>query len=176
MRTGEAARRLGVDRTTIVNWIAHEALSDLFSPEARGEDRTQRVLNDDDVSLLATIHVLRTRDDITEWDMIRDYLETGKRESLPPLDGVSTTSTTVSRPYAEQSARAAATLAERDSALAEVGRLRDELIAQDERHQQKVSSLYEEIRRLEREIGRLSALLEVEKDRRNESSQSKSGE
>lgn len=165
MRTGEAARRLGVDRTTVVNWIAHETLSDLFSPEARGVDRTQRVLNDDDVALLATVHVLRTRDDITDWDMIREYLETGKRESLPPLDGVSTTSTTVSRPYAEQSAKAAATVAERDTALEEIQRLRNELTTQDERHQHKVSSLYEEIRQLEREIGRLSALLEVEREK-----------
>lgn len=168
MTTGEAAKRLGKDRQTIVNWLTHEVITDMFSPAARGDGVRNRTLNDDDFAILATIFVLRDRENVHDWNDIRAFLDTGQRYTQPNLDGVTVQTETVSRPYAEQSAKAAATLAERDAALARVEDLESEvsrLYAEMERrlkeqadsYEERIEKLYERIGDLREEIGKLKA-------------------
>lgn len=166
MKTGEAAKRLGVDPKTIRTWLDQPELIPFLSPGARGIDVTQRVINDDEFDVLATVYVLRYREGTSSWDDIADQLEAGRREELRPLDGITAQTETVSRPYAEQSARAAATLAERDAALARVQEM--EALVQRMLHEaaereasiraeyeERIEKLYERIGDLRQQIGRL---------------------
>ena len=60
MKTGEAAKILGVDRTTIINWIENRGLDRFFSPSAAGSDgATQRMLTESDLLVLNTIRARR---------------------------------------------------------------------------------------------------------------------
>ena len=164
MKTGEAAQRLGITAKTIRVWCDIPELALYLTPAARGIDRAQRVLNDDDVRVMATVYFLRYRDGLTEWSEIAEHLETGRRNELPNLDGVTAHTETVSRPYAEQSAKAAATLAERDAAFAEVSALRGEIDRLRSEYDDKIADLQQEIRRLERELGRAEGRLDAMRD------------
>lgn len=154
MRTGEAAQRLGLDGKTIRNWMDEELIAPLLSAGARRElGGAHRTLNDDDLRIMSTIRHLRIAEKITDWQEIREYLETGKRVEPPTLDGVTAQTETVSRPYAEQGAQVAALRAERDA-------LRHQLETALERYYGDTSALHQKIGDLREEIGRLKARIE----------------
>lgn len=175
MKTGESAKLLGIDVGTVRNWIDHELMVDFFSPGARGEHGgTQRVLNESDILTLNTIRHLRASS-ITDWNDIFDYLQTGKREQEFPQNAISADPRTIPIPQAEQSARAMATLAERDAALQQVEDLRarvQELEQEKEELRERLSkekeeikeTLMREIMELMLKIGRLEGRLESRDD------------
>ncbi len=167
MKTGEAAKILGVDRTTIINWIEQRGLSKYFSPSANGEHGSaHRLLTEGDLLVLNTIRRLRANN--LEWDEIANELETGNREREFPQNAISGDPRTIPVQQAEVSARAMATVAERDAALARmremaaeiedlrvvVERLQKEKETQREEH-------YKQIIELNRQIGRLEGQLEM---------------
>lgn len=157
MRTGEAGNILGVDGRTVKNWIDHPALSRFFSITARGEHGgTHRILTDSDLVILNTVRHLRHLEK-KEWEDIAKALDDGLRESDIPQNAASIDTRTVPLQQAEQSAKAMATLAERDAALARVQQLESQM----EKLQDKNDALMRELQEMNRQIGKLEGLLEA---------------
>jgi len=126
MKTGEASTILGIDRSTLHNWINDRGLERFFSPSATGADGSaHRMLTESDILVLNTIRVSRGQH--LTWEDIALRLNSGHREQEFPLNAISADRRTIPLQQAEQSARAMATLAERDSALAQLDELRAEI-------------------------------------------------
>jgi DNA-binding transcriptional MerR regulator len=168
MKTGEAAKILGVDPKTIRNWIDDYGLSRFFSTSATGEDGSfQRLLTESDLLVLNTVRALKGRG-VTNWDRVAEYLESGEREREFPQNAISGDPRTIPVQQAEVSAKAMATLTERDNAIARmremaaeieelraaVNRLQNEKDAQREEY-------YKQLIDLNRQIGRLEGQLEM---------------
>ena len=166
--TGQAAKRLGVDRKTIIDWIEHEGLSQFFSDSARKKHGSaHRQLTDADMLALNTIRHLRNVQEVSDWSVIGEYLNSGKREAEYPQSRLTMDTTTVTLPEAEQSVRAAATMAERDTALARIDELQDEIERMRSEHKQETDALHKRIEDLQRELGRTEAKLEILQERDN---------
>jgi DNA-binding transcriptional MerR regulator len=171
MRTGEAAKILGIDRTTIYNWVAVPLLTKFFSPAARGEDgATQRILTESDVLVLNTIRAQRTSGN-ADWEEIAVMLESGYREQEFPQNAISADPRTIPLPQAEVSAKAMATVAERDAALARVDELLERVhdlegrLEEAEREKDEIKeTLLREIGDMQRQIGKLEGQLEMYRD------------
>lgn len=132
MKTGEASKILGIDRSTLHDWINGRGLQQFFSPSATGADGgTQRILTEADILVLNTIRTCRAEN--MKWEAIAAHLNTGHREQEFPLNAVSVDKRTIPLQQAEQSARAMATVAERDAALTQVNELKDEIRQLQER-------------------------------------------
>jgi DNA-binding transcriptional MerR regulator len=81
MKTGTAAKRFDVDQNTIIAWT--KRFSEFFTKEALAEGQTQRDYQFEDVIVLNTIRVERSKN--TTWEEIRALLGSGYRdENLPP--------------------------------------------------------------------------------------------
>lgn len=173
MKTGELADRIGVKSQTIRNWANHDLLKRYWSDGATGRDNaSQRHYNDEDIRVAITIHTLRNRDNVEDWQAIADYLASGKRYDQWPGNSRGFDQGVVSVTAAEQSAKAAANLAalqELQSQLAvlqnEIQRLRDEnqqlrgehrkeVNDLHDRYQDRIARLYAQIADLNRELGR----------------------
>ncbi len=166
MKTGEAAKLLDVAINTVKNWIDHPSVVDYFSPGARGvHGGSQRVLIEADILILNTIRHLRNIDSVTDWDEIAVRLSKGEREQEFPQNAISADPRTIPLPQAEQSVKAAATLAERDAALERVQELEDrltEIEQEKEEIREKLTQelnetrekLLREIAALNREVGK----------------------
>src|SRR5690606_1610950 len=112
MKTGEASSILGIDRSTLHNWINERGLRQFFSPSATGADGSaHRTLTEADVLVLNTIRAARAQN--MSWEEIAERLNSGHREQEFPLNAISADRRTIPLQQAEQSARAMATLAER---------------------------------------------------------------
>jgi len=167
MRTGEIAAIMGVSHVTIRAWIDHESLNRFFSASARGVDgMTQRSYTDADVLVLNTVRHLRAGSPTATWEEIAAYLDTGQRENEFPLTAASVGADkrTIPLQQAEQSAKAAATLAERDAALSRVAQLEGEVtrlqsLLRDEQnaHRETLERLMREIAELRYKIGALES-------------------
>lgn len=163
MRFGELTSTLGVGRDAIQAWMAHPELNRFFSEGALLKaGAPQRIFDESDVLVLNTIRWLRYEDNVTDWQAIAAYLDSGQRHQEFPQNAVAKDTRTIPIPQAEQSARAAATLAERDAALAkvrelesEIERLRGELDKQRERSDNKIEALLREIAELRYQMGRM---------------------
>lgn len=186
MKTGEAAKLLGVDTSTIRNWIHHPLLTRFFSESAKNEHGgAQRLLTDADVLVLNTIRSQRV-DGVDDWRAISVFLESGQRNQEFPQNAITVDPRTIPLPQAEQSARAMATLAERDGALARIEELTTEVqtlkqrIAEVEKERDTVKEnllremaelnqqRMREIAELSRQIGRLEGLLEAKNNPKSE--------
>ena len=128
MKTGEVAKLLGVDNGTIRNWVINPLLENFFSPSAKNKHGgTHRVFLENDLLILNTIGTLRSNG-VTDWGEIVKHLESGEREQEFPQNATMSGDTrTIPLPLAEQTARSAATLAERDAALEIVKELRQRI-------------------------------------------------
>lgn len=174
MKTGEIAKIIGVDRKTIRNWIDDYGLQDFFSPSARGEDgQVQRTLTEADVLVLNTIRSLKANG-IHNWNAIRTHLEAGHRETEFPLNAIAVDTRTITVEQAQQSARALATMAERDAALkrvseleAEIEELRAANAALENEKDDIKEKLMREIMDLHRAIGKLEGKLEFYREQLN---------
>ena len=186
MKTGEAAALLGVSINTARNWLDRQELTHLFSEGAKGtHGGAQRVLSETDVLVLNTVRHLRNVDNVTEWPDIVRQLDADYRVQEFPQNAISADPRVIPLPQAEQSARAAATLAQRDEALVrvneletEIERLRDELKTERDKHREDIERLLKEsnqdkqelnerVAQLQRELGRAEAKLEILQERDN---------
>ncbi len=86
MKTGKVASLLGLDPTTVKNWITR--LPEFFTPAARGEGTLQRDIDHSDLLALNTIRALRDEGEL-DWNKIRDVLRTSEREQSLPFSGAS---------------------------------------------------------------------------------------
>jgi len=176
MRSGEAAKILGVDRNTVYNWTQNPELSHFFSPGAKMEDGSaQRILTQSDLLVLNTIRTKRGQG-ILDWKEIAAVLESGERVQDFPQNAISGDPRTVPLHQVEQSAKAMITTGERDQALskvatleAEVIRLRDveeQLRSQVAELQEKLSGAEARVVREERD-SREAAIRELTKESMN---------
>lgn len=158
MKSGEVANLLGVNQATVKNWVERPEFQRFFSDEARGEGVVHRVYSNADMLVLNTIRHIRAGQSVADWQAIADALDAGQRIGQFPEGPIVSDQRTIPINQAEMSARAAATLAERDAALAEVDRLRGELKAE----RQQKDALMERIIELSMRIGRLEGRLAEE--------------
>jgi DNA-binding transcriptional MerR regulator len=172
MKTGEAAKLLGTDVSTIRKWIDHPQINRFFSVSAKGEHgSSHRLLTEADILVLNSIRSLRALHN-ADWGEITTYLDSGDREQEFPSNAISVDTRTIPMPQAQQSAKAMATLAERDAALRRVEELServDQLEQEKEELRERLTHEKEEVKeQLMREImelmlriGRLEGKLET---------------
>lgn len=153
MKPSRIAKLLGVDQKTITNWTDHKLLQRFFTEDARNNTR-QREYSENDVLLLNTIRAERARN--TSWEEIESILENGNLNANLPASSLLVETAVPAVQYE----RFLALMNERDSALKEVDRLRSESSAKDD----MIQKLLQEIRLLNREIGRLEGQNEVLRD------------
>jgi DNA-binding transcriptional MerR regulator len=85
MKTGKVAKLFGIDPKTVTGWV--DEFAEFFSPDAKGEDSTQREYLPEDLIVLNTIKVERVKR--SEVEQIRAILASGHREvNLPPQASV----------------------------------------------------------------------------------------
>lgn len=81
MKTGTVAKRFDVDQNTIIAWT--KRFPEFFTKEALAEGQTQRDYQFEDVIVLNTIRIERSKN--TTWEEIRARLGSGYRdENMPP--------------------------------------------------------------------------------------------
>lgn len=160
MKTGEVAKMMGLNPKTITNWTDQTDLNSFFTEGAcrNSETSSQRDYTDDDVLVINTIRVHKTRQNT--WSDVAKILSTGHRETDLPI----TASLTKTISPADQLASLMAIKAERDTALAqlqdatfEIERLREELKDSNK----DMIDLHRQIARLEL---RIELLLEKDAD------------
>lgn len=91
MRSGQAAKALGVDKKTVTNWIAHPKLEQFFSPSAAGRgEGVEREISEDELYILNTVRTLRANmaRNNTDWQLIADKLTAGYRDKVLPPQAV----------------------------------------------------------------------------------------
>ena len=160
MKTGKVAKLFGIDNNTVVDWT--NRFAEFFTREARGETRSQREYQPEDLIIINTIRAARK--DNTPWEQIRADLEIGERETtLPPevmtMQGDSAlvlytqlrTTQLELRNAQEEIERLRSALAEKDSLM------RDALREKDATLMEKDRILLER----ERALGRLEGLAEL---------------
>jgi len=196
-RTGEVADSIGVSDETIRQWTDKDEFVAYFTKDARGINRRSRRYSQDDVLILNTINYLRNQDSGITWREIADRLETGFRHDEFPSSDIAGVTTKIPYREAEQSAKAAATMVQRDEALLQIQHLKNEMVqlrTQYERRlaekddelerrlaikdevnrelitikDQEIRDLNKEIARLNREIGRLEGQFNKPKDKKGE--------
>ena len=181
MKMSKVAKMIGVDRRTIYNWVTHESLSHLFSEGARNEG--DRELDEQDIFVINTINHLR-QNVTTDWEEIAEKIEEGYQ--VTDLS-IGATDVDTGKTPLQQFTRALAIAQERDAALKQLEEVRRELSEIETRHEQKLDEVrqyYEEklgeeqerrreeverlMRvaseregRLQRELGKLEAMLEM---------------
>jgi DNA-binding transcriptional MerR regulator len=145
MRTGKVADMLGVDQKTITNWTDRSEFQRFYSREALGQGRTMtRDYSEQDVVVLNTIRSERQKN--TDWETIAKLLDEGMRDTdLPPSALLVESSAPV-----VQYGKLQALVAERDAA-----------IERAERAEAQNAELQNEIRRLNREIGKMEAQVDM---------------
>ena len=171
MKTGKVARALGIDRKTVSNWTEIPQLKKYFSGQAQGMDRTQREYLESDLLILNTIRVLRGQG--RDWDAIASALEAGELERNLPANAMLVETTAPIAQYGRivELQTALESAEEQISQLQdEIEQMRNELSKQDRQHQESVERLMNEAReregKLQREIGKLEALIDIFKEDR----------
>jgi DNA-binding transcriptional MerR regulator len=177
MKTGEAAKLLDIVPNTLKNWIENPAVTLFFSAGAKGQHGgAQRILSESDILTLNTIRRLRNIDNVSDWEAIAAFLETGNREQEFPVNAINVDTRMIPIPHAEVSAKYMATIAERNYALNRVKELEAEFTLIRAEHEEKlekersdrreeVDELQEKIAQLNREIGGLEATVVILKER-----------
>jgi len=154
MKTGEAAKIMGVDRSTLLDWINIRGLTRFFSASAAGNDgNMQRVLTESDLLVLNTIRACRSKN--MNWDDIEIVLDNGERERSFPQNAISGDPRTIPLVQAEVSAKALGTMVERDAAFARVEELTEEVRNLSVKLSESEKARYEDREKLLREIGEL---------------------
>ncbi|MBL8120044.1 MAG: MerR family transcriptional regulator [Anaerolineae bacterium] len=160
MRSGELAKLLGVADQTLLNWMKQPEIKALFSREALGEaGSVQRIYTDEDAVLLNTIRDLRANG-INDWQEIAKLLADGMRQREFPKNALITDTRVIPVPMAEQATQLAQVVQERDSAMERVVELTQQLDEERAERRRDNELAQAELRRLEREIGKLEGRIE----------------
>lgn len=160
MRSGELAKLLGVADQTLINWMKQPEVKNFFSREALGEaGSVQRTYTEEDAIYLNSIRELRSNG-TNDWQEIAKLLVDGFRVLEFPKNALITDTRVIPVPMAEQATQLAQVLQERDSALDRVNRLVQDLEEERAEHRKDNEKSQSELRRLEREIGKLEGRIE----------------
>jgi len=157
MKSGKAAKALGIDPKTVKAWT--DEFAEFFSEDARGAGRTQRFYHPEDLIILNTIRVERSQR--VEPEKIHVMLRSGSRNSNFPAEYYTVEGDSAIVQFT-QLAMLRTQLADRE---AEITRVRQEKDAEVERLQRERNEerdrLMGEIAKLNREIGKLQAKIEI---------------
>ncbi|MBA3867675.1 MAG: MerR family transcriptional regulator [Anaerolineae bacterium] len=160
MRSGELAKLLGVADQTLLNWMKTPEINHLFSREARGTAGSiQRIYNEEDAIILNSIRELRSNGN-NNWQEIAKLVLEGFRFREFPKNALITDTRVIPIPMAEQATQLAQVLQERDSALERASLLVHELEQERNERRKDNEKAQSELRRLEREIGKLEGRIE----------------
>ncbi|MEO8395448.1 MAG: hypothetical protein ABI700_20815 [Chloroflexota bacterium] len=151
MKTGEAAKLLGIDPKTIINWIDRVEFTKYFSPTARKEGIKQRILTDNDFAVLNTIRHATT-DGNTAWVDIAAIIDSGELERDIPTNAAFADTRTVPEPQVRESMRALQIAAERDQLALQVGNMQARIDDLEQKLQNEQSGRRDDIERLMREV------------------------
>jgi len=165
MKTGEAAKLMGIDPKTIVNWIDRAEFVKYFSPTARKEGISQRILTDNDLALLNTIRHMTVNDRAT-WAEIAAVIESGELRRDIPENAAFVDTRMVPEPQVRESMRALAIAAERDQLAQRVEALQAEIAAERARSEAKQESLLRELADMSRRLGEYETELKFWRDGR----------
>ena len=182
IRSGEIARILGIDRSTVTDWTDMELFKKYFSETAFSQGKMHRRYNETDLVVLNTIRHFRAQN--MDFDDIGQQLEAGNRAEELPLSAASVQISPV-----ETVTRAIQLAAERDAALQQVQSLQEQIEekeqliqtlrdenkeALEKAHQERdelreklMREMIDERGRLSLEIGKLQAQLEILKEMRD---------
>jgi DNA-binding transcriptional MerR regulator len=156
VKTGELANILNVEKTTLYNWLKRPELGHFFSQEAKGEaGGRNRIFNESDVLALNTIRHLDPRR--KTWKEIAEMLGNGYRDQEFPQNAISQDTRLVPMPQAKQAAEVVQMQERMNAALKQVEDIQTRMqILEEEKKEQS-----EEIKQLNREVGRLEATVEM---------------
>jgi DNA-binding transcriptional MerR regulator len=165
MRTGEAVKKLGIDKGTFYNWAANDLIRPYLSPGALGEEGTsQRIINDQDLLVLNTIRYMRFDQKNEDWEEIAAFLASGQRIEQFPQGLIASDPRVVSVPHAQQAAELMVARAERDAAIERV----EELQQRIQSLEGDKKELLQEVRELYKQVGKLEGVIEMLKERAEE--------
>lgn len=128
MKSGELSALLGIDKSTLFNWLDVPELRKYLSTGALAQDgATQRTFTETDLQVLNTVRIMKAQSRRRPWSEIIAQLETGELMVDVPTHTAISDPRTVPLQLAEQSARVMA-LNEKIEALQRAVAERDELI------------------------------------------------
>lgn len=128
MKSGELSALLGIDKSTLFNWLEVPELQKFISAGALGTDgATQRTFTETDLQVLNTVRLMKAGNRRRPWSEIAARLESGELIVDVPTHTAISDPRTVPLQLAEQSARVMA-LNEKIEALQRAVAERDELI------------------------------------------------
>jgi hypothetical protein len=128
MKSGELSALLGIDKSTLFNWLDVPELRKYLSAGALAQDgATQRTFTETDLQVLNTVRLMKAGNRRRPWSEIIAQLETGELMVDVPTHTAVSDPRTVPLQLAEQSARVMA-LNEKIEALQRAVAERDELI------------------------------------------------
>ncbi len=160
MRSGELAKLLGVADQTLLNWMKQPEVNSYFSREALGSaGSVQRVYTEEDAIILNSIRELRSNG-TNDWQEIGQLLANGFRNLEFPKNALITDTRVIPVPMAEQATQLAQVLQERDSALERAAELSSRLEEERAGRKRDNELAQSELRRLEREIGKMEGRIE----------------
>jgi DNA-binding transcriptional MerR regulator len=165
VKVGELSRQLGIDRTTVYEWLKIDGINQFLSTAARGEDGMQRVFSGEDADVINTIRHLKHQSRHITWDEIIQKLDEGMRVTLYPTAALRMDSRVVTVPQAEQAVELAKAQAERDAALTMVEDLQEKLTQSAREKDELRKELTQQIIELNRQIGRLEGMIEAQKNK-----------
>lgn len=178
MKTGQIAKAMGVDSQTVRAWVDNPAVAGYFSKNALGVDVTQRSFSERDYLVLNTIRHFKMHDRLSDWneiaELIKIRMSSDNLIAEVPQDAFINDPRTITITQAEQSAKAAATLAELRETKMMIENLSntiDELQKEKEvlrkEKDENTREYMQMIASLNREIGRLEGELKSQKERSN---------
>jgi DNA-binding transcriptional MerR regulator len=151
VKTGEASKLLGVDPKTIVNWIDRAEFNNYFSPTARKEGISQRMLTDNDMAILNTIRHA-TVNERASWADIAAIIESGALERDIPLNAGFTDTRVIPEQQARELVKAAGVVGERDQMAMQLAAADQRIAELEQRLADEQSGRREDVERLHREI------------------------
>jgi DNA-binding transcriptional MerR regulator len=160
MKSGKVAKALGIDPKTVKAWT--DEFAEFFTEDAQGYGRTQRFYQPEDLIVLNTIRVERSKR--VEPEKIQVLLQSGYRNESFPAEYYTVEGDSAIVQYT-QLAMLRIQVTEKE---AEISRIRQERDAELERLQrervEERERLMNEIAKLNREIGKLQAKIEIFED------------
>lgn len=167
-RSGDVAKMFNMAARTVNDWTEREELSEFFSDSAKrvNTDSVHRYYDMDDVHVVHTVLRLRRNQNMS-WDEIADVLQSGTRYTDLPASAALVETITPAEHFTQLTKLKSeydALQVQHQNALAELEGLRHKV----ENIPGRIRGEYQaELQRLNREIGKLEALLEIERSKRS---------
>lgn len=151
MKSGEAAKLLGVDPKTIANWIDRDELRGFFSPTARKEGINQRIFTDNDFAILNTIRYA-TVADRASFSEVAALIESGELIRDVPVNAAFSDTRVIPETQAIEQSKTAAAEHERDLLSMQLASADQRIAMLEQRLAEEQAGRREDVERLMREI------------------------